>query len=217
VVESLEKGLLVFPGESNLLNKLGDAHFGQRQYSKAMIPYEVYLSKGDSAPDVLKNLGVSYYYEKCADEGLYLLDQCLTLKPNDPTTALFIGLCYKDLKDFKASLDYMNFAAKVAIPSYLSDIYNQQGILYGLTREFRKSIEAYKKAYTLDSAKCELLFKIATTYEESQKDKTLAINYYNAYLKAPKADNKFHRELAAYALERKRKIKEYMIAKGNKP
>jgi predicted Zn-dependent protease len=217
VVETLENGLKVFPEETTLLLKLGDAHFSQRQYSKAINPYEVYLSKGDSSPDVLKNLGISYYYEKCPEEGAFLLEKYLTMKPDDPISALFIGLCYKDLKDFKESIDYLNFAAKIAIPYYLSDIYQQQGILYGLTRNFRKSIEAYKKAYTLDSAKCDLLFRIATTYEEFQKDKSLAINYYNAYLKAPKEDNKYHRELAEYALERKKKIKEYQLIYGKKP
>lgn len=217
VVETLERGLAVFPSETTLLLRLGDAHFGKREYTKAINPYEVVLSGGDSNPDVLKNLGISYYYEKCTEEGLYLLEKCLTTKPNDPVTALFIGLCYKDLKNFKESLDYMNFAAKVAIPYYLSDIYQQQGILYGLTRDFKKSIEAYKKAYSLDSTKCELLFKIATTYEEFQKDKTPAINYYNAYLKAPKENSKYHRELAEYAMERKKKIREYQLIYGKKP
>jgi tetratricopeptide (TPR) repeat protein len=136
------------------------------------------------------------------------------LRPNDPTTALFIGLCYKDLKDIDQSLSYMNFAARTAIPYFMSDIYNQLGILYGLKREFKKSIEALKEAYRLDSTKVDVLFKIATTYEEFQKDKTNALNYYNSYLKAMKEENDYQKSLKVYALERKRVIKEYQIKYG---
>ena len=214
IVETLEKGLRIFPEETTLLTRLGDAHFGKRAYAKATLPYEVYLSLGDSTVDVVKNLGISYYYEKCTDESLYLLEKSLMLRPNDPTTALFIGLCYKDLKDIDQSLSYMNFAARTAIPYFMSDIYNQLGILYGLKREFKKSIEALKEAYRLDSTKVEVLFKIATTYEEFQKDKTNALYYYNAYLKALKEANEYQTGLKVYALERKRVIKEYQLKYG---
>ena len=108
----------------------------------------------------------------------------------------------------------MNFAAKTAIPYYMSDIYNQLGILYGLKREFKKSIEALKDAYSLDSTKVEVLFKIATTYEEFQKDKTNALNFYNAYLKAQKDENNPQIELKKYAIERKKVIKEYQLKYG---
>ena len=73
-------------------------------------------------------------------------------------------------------------------------------------REFKPSIEAFKKAYQLDTTKCSVLFEIATTYEEFQKDKTLAIRYYNAYLKAKKEDNPYHRKLTEYAISRKRQL-----------
>ena len=217
VIETLENGLKAFPEESTLLLKLGDTHFGKRFYSKAINPYEVYLSSGDSVHEVMKNLGICYYYEKCTEEALYLLEKCLTLKPNDPTTALFIGLCYKDLKDIKTSIDYMNFAAKTALPYYLSDIYNQLGILYGLKREFKKSIDALKYAYSLDTTRCEILFKIATTYEEFQKDKSFALKFYNEFLKYAKKENDYQNELITYTQDRKKKIRENLYSKGKMP
>jgi tetratricopeptide (TPR) repeat protein len=97
------------------------------------------------------------------------------------------------------------------MPYFLSDIYYNLGIVYGIHREFKNSIVAFKKAYEVDSTKCNALFEIATTYEEMQKDKTLAIRYYNAYLKARKEDNAYNRKLTEYAIARKR------IIKGDKP
>lgn len=69
----------------------------------------------------------------------------------------------------------------------------------------------------MDTTKCNALFEIATTYEELKRDKTLAIKYYNAYLKATKEDNAYHRKLTAYALARKKKFKEELLHKGEKP
>ncbi|HZK96512.1 MAG TPA: tetratricopeptide repeat protein, partial [Prolixibacteraceae bacterium] len=44
-IETLEKGLEVFPDESILLNRLGDFQYQQQEYAKAIIPYEKYLAK----------------------------------------------------------------------------------------------------------------------------------------------------------------------------
>jgi tetratricopeptide (TPR) repeat protein len=162
---------------------------------------------GDSSPDILKNLGICCYFEKREKEGLYLLEKSFFLNPDYPIVSLYIGLCYKALNQFDKSIEYMNFAAKTATPYYLSDIYYNLGIVYGIHREFKKSIVSFKKAYELDSTKCSALFEIATTYEEMQKDKTLAIRYYNAWLKAKKEDNAYNRKLTDYAIARKRIIK----------
>ncbi len=217
VVGILEKGLAVFPEEPLLLLKLGETYFKKREYAKTVIPYEKYLVKGDSIPDVLKNLGISYFFEKREKEGLVLLEKCLLINPDDPIVALYVGLCFKELNQLGESIDYLNFAAKIAIPYYLSDIYHHLGNAYGLNREFRKSITALQKAYELDTTKCIALFEIATTYEEMQKDKTQAIKYYDAYLKAEKEDNAYHRKLTDYALARKRKFDEQLFFDGKKP
>ena len=140
LVETLEEAIQFFPEETNLLVRLGDAHFAKRAYPKAMEPYEKYLAGGVSEPDVLKNLGISYYYEKRLKEGVDLLDKSLMLKPNDPVTGLFLGLCYKELNEIEESIGYLNFAAKIAVPYYMSDIYNQLGNIYIQKKEYTSGL-----------------------------------------------------------------------------
>lgn len=205
-VKTIEQGLHVFPDETILLNKLGDLHYAKRDYPRAIVAYKKLLSFGDSIPDVVKNLGVSYYYAKKYDEGLYLLEKSLTMKPNDPVAALFTGLCYMELKLLDESISYLRFAAETAIPYYLSDIYNQWGNICIQKKEYKKSVELLKKAYRLDSTKCDILFKIGNTYDVWQKDKSQAIRYYNSYLKSPKEENEMHQKLTEYVLERKKKL-----------
>ena len=69
-----------------------------------------------------------------------------------------------------------------------------------------------KKAYDYDHEKTEILLEIATTYEEFNTDKALALNYYTSYLKmaGEKAKN------AEYANTRIQQIKEYPASKNRK-
>ncbi|MCX6220577.1 MAG: tetratricopeptide repeat protein [Bacteroidia bacterium] len=207
-VETLESGISAFPEENLLFNRLGDLHYSKRNYKKAIVQYEKILATGDSLPGVIKNLGISYYYEKEFKKGIEFLEKSLTLVPNDPVAGLFIGLCYKNLKDNNQSLAYLNFAASIGIPSYMSDIYNQLGNIYTEKKAYGKSIEFLKKAYQLDSTKVDILFKIANNYDLwLTKDKSQALRYYNAYLKSEKEKSDYHRQLTRYAQERKQKIK----------
>lgn len=206
LTETLEMINQFFPEETSFLLKLGDVHYAKRAYSKAIPPYENYLARSDSSPDVLKNLGISYYYEKRLKDGVQMLDKSLMLKPNDPVTGLFLGLCYKELNEIEASIGYLNFAAKIAIPYYMSDIYNQLGNIYIDRKEYKRSVEFLKKAYRVDTTKSEILFKIGNTYDAWQKDKNPAIRYYNSYLNHPKDSTEMHRKLTEYVLERKAKL-----------
>ena len=206
--ETLESGISAFPEEPLLLNRLGDLHYSKRIYKKAIEQYEKLLATGDSLPGVIKNLGISYYYEKEFKKGIELLEKSLMLVPNDPVAGLFIGLCYKNLKDNNQSLAYLNFAAKIGIPYYMSDIYNQLGNIYTEKKAYGKSVEFLKKAYQLDSTKVDILFKIANNYDIwLSKDKSQALRYYNAYLKSEKEKSDYHRQLTKYALERRQKIR----------
>lgn len=217
VIETLEKGLEFFPDESVLLIRLGEFHYHLKEYAKAIISYEKYLAKGDSSPDVMKNLGICCFFEKHTKKGLYLLEKSLQVNPDDPIVGLYIGLCYEASGKLKKSIDYLKFASEIAIPYYLSDIYHHLGNVYDLNQEYKKSIAALKKAYELDSTKCNVLFEIATTYEKMQRNKPLAIKYYNAYLKATKEANTYNRKLTDYAIGRKRKLKEELLSEGKKP
>jgi tetratricopeptide (TPR) repeat protein len=207
-VQTLELGISVFPEETLLFNRLGDLHYSKRNYKKAIEQYEKLLATGDSLPGVIKNLGISYYYEKEFKKGIEFLEKSLTLVPNDPVAGLFIGLCYKNLKDNNQSLAYLNFAASIGIPSYMSDIYNQLGNIYTEKKAYGKSIEFLKKAYQLDSTKVDILFKIANNYDVwLTKDKSQALRYYNAYLKSEKEKSDYNKQLTKYALERRQKLR----------
>jgi tetratricopeptide (TPR) repeat protein len=83
-------------------------------------------------------------------------------------------------------------------------MYHHLGQILGQQRKFKESVAALQKANELDPTNAEVLFEIATTYEEYNSNKTLALNYYRIYLKeAGESGNNVN-----YALTRITKLKE---------
>lgn len=204
VYESGNRALSVFPSNATLLLRQADALFEMKDYERAAFPYETYLVENDSTFDVVKNYAIALFFCKKETKSLELLEKCFYQSPGDQFLSFYIGLCYKNLADYNRSAEFLNSAIACSQPPYLAEMYHHLGQVYGRNREFQKSIEALQKAYELDHEKVEVLYEIATTYEEYNFNKTLALNYYQIYLKTARENAKN----ADYALERIRKIKE---------
>jgi tetratricopeptide (TPR) repeat protein len=111
------------------------------------------------------------------------------------------------MADYENAEKYMQWAIDLTVPDYVSDMYHNLGQIYGQQRKFAESIAALQKANELDPTNAEVLFEIATTYEEFNSNKTLALNYYRLYLKeAGETGNNVD-----YALTRINRIKEEMF------
>jgi tetratricopeptide (TPR) repeat protein len=201
----LELGLERFPHDADLFNLQANHYFGIKQYNDARIAFENYFSaKGDSAYKTLLNYGVSLYFSQQEQKAISILEICAGQIANDPYVLFYLSLSHKKLAQFELAEAYMNAAIESATPYYVPDMYHHLGQIYGQQRKFEESIAALKKANELDPENYEILFEIATTYEEYNSNKTLALNYYNIYLK--EAGEAAHN--ARYALDRMTKIKE---------
>jgi tetratricopeptide (TPR) repeat protein len=202
-----DRGLGLFPGNPSLLLKKADSYFVFKEYENAMYAYEAYLAVGDSTLDVLKNYGICLYFGKQEEKALQMLDRCYQATINDPIVNFYMGACYKKLKQFDESAGFLELAIETATPSYLADIYHHLGQVYGLQRRFEESIRAYQKALEIDPSKGELYFSIASTYEEFNANKVVALHYYREYIKTvgEKGAN------TDYALSRIEKIKEELF------
>jgi tetratricopeptide (TPR) repeat protein len=129
------------------------------------------------------NYGISSYFAKDEKKAISVLEVCLSQTMNDPYVLFYLSLSHKKLNYFQISEDYMNAAIEAATPAYLPEMYHHLGQIYGQQRKFEESIAALQKANKLDPENVEVLFEIATTYEEFNSNKTLALNYYRIYLK----------------------------------
>jgi len=141
-----------------------------------------------------------------------VLEKCETLNPNDPYVMFYLSLCYKKLAKLEDAEFYMQLAIELSMPGFLPEMYHHLGQILGQQRKFEESIEALKKANELAPDSYEVLFEIATTYEEFNANKTLALNYYQVYLQEAGESAKN----VNYALERIKKIKEDLFFEETK-
>ena len=133
-----------------------------------------------------------------------VLTLCSTMVPNDPFVLFYKILNHKQLAEYQDAEKFMEYAIDMSIPDYLAEMYHHLGQIHGQQREFEESVEALNKSYELNPNNHEVLFEIATTYEEYNSNKTLALNYYRIYLKEAGESGKN----INYALDRITKIKE---------
>ena len=199
------KGLHEFPNDAELILERAYYFYRSKRYALAMVSFSKYL-KIENAPsyDIQMNYGISTYFAGFEEDALETFNELFTLNPNDPLVMYYKSLCFKKLKNFEESEKMMQWAIDASLPDYVGDMYHHLGQIYGQQRKFPESIKALQKANELNPGKFEILFEIATTYEEFNSNKTLALNYYRLYLKEANESAKN----VNYAFERITKLKE---------
>jgi tetratricopeptide (TPR) repeat protein len=205
IMATIEKGLEQFPGDAGLILEKANFFFKTKRYGPAMIHFQKYFqADGDSIYEIAMNYAISTYFSKKENKALEILGDLFRANPNDPFVHFYMSLCNKRLKNFEEAEKMMTWAIESSIPDYVSEMQHHLGQIYGQQRKYKESIEALQKSYELKPINHEVLFEIATTYEEFNSNKTLALNYYRIYLEnvGDGAKN------VNYALDRITKLKE---------
>jgi tetratricopeptide (TPR) repeat protein len=207
-VSLIENGLEQFPGDPDFYLEMASFQFGLRNYEKAMTDFENYYSAGgDSVYKINLNYAISSYFAGDEQKSMKVLKSLYSLNPNDSFVLFYRSLCNKKLANYAEAEEFMEGAIDMSCPTYLPEMYHHLGQILGQQRKFEESIEALKKAYELNPSAHEVLFEIATTYEEFNSNKTLALTYYRIYLKEGGEEAKN----VTYALNRIERIKEDMF------
>ena len=184
IIDLIDTSLTVFPDNVELLFEKAKFFFRKKNYVQAEEAYQKYFEAGgDSVYDVTVNYGISTYFAKHVEKALETFNHLNRANPNDPIVMYYQGLCYRKLNNFEEAEKYVKWAIEGSTPEYVADMYHILGQIYGQQRMFKESIEALVKANHMDPSNKEVLFEIATTYEEFNSNKTLALNYYRLYLK----------------------------------
>lgn len=205
VMDTVEKGLLEFPNDAGLLLEQAMFLYRKKRYPLAMNSFEKYLAVEKEPPyEILMNIGISTYFAEFEEKALAIFKDLMNQNPNDPLVMYYQSLCYKKMNDFEKSEELMEWAIDASTPAYVAEMYHHLGQIFGQQRKFTESIQALEKSYKHNPKKPEVLFEIATTYEEFNSNKTLALNYYRIYLKESGEGGKN----TTYALNRIEKLKE---------
>ncbi|MFW6257177.1 MAG: tetratricopeptide repeat protein [Prolixibacteraceae bacterium] len=208
-VALLEQGLQQFPGDANLYLNFANLYFGGKQYELAAKNFEKYFHFGGDTVNFKTrlNYGICTYLSGDEKKALNILRDIYFSNPNDAILLFYVSLCHKKMKNFENAESFMEGAIDMSYPGWLSEMYHHLGQIYGQQRKFKESIDALKKSHEFDPSNPEVLFEIATTYEEYNANKTLALTYYRIYLKEAGQGGKN----INYALKRIDRIKEELF------
>jgi len=182
IVRIADRALYNFPENPAILIREANSLYAIKEYKEARPAFEQYLAKNDSVFDVLENYGITLYFVNEDLQARRMMEKCFTLEPSNQFVNYYLGLICKRLGDLPNSVEYLNMAIAASQPAYLTEMYHHLGQVFGLQREFKKSIEALQKAYQCNPLRTEILVEIATTWEESDSDKRKALIYYQEYL-----------------------------------
>ncbi len=208
ILATFDRALKQFPANDELFLERANFYLKIKKYEEAKNDFENYFAaQGDTIYDIYLNYAICKYFSSDENEALAKLKDLFRANPNDPLVQFYMALCYKKMNNLPEAEKYMQWAIDASYPEYLPKFYHHLGQIYGLDRKFEESIAALKKANELDPTDFEVLFEIATTYEEFNNNKTLALTYYRLYLKeaGESAQN------MNYVLDRITKIKEDMF------
>ncbi len=181
VIRISERVLYFFPENSAIMIRAANSLHAMKEYSESIPFYESYLAKNDSTFDIMKNYGLSLYFDQENIKSREILEKCFQLEQDDPILNFYLGLVCRKLSDIPKSIEYLNLAIS-ATKKGMTEMFHCLGQNYGLQREFEKSIAALKEAYECNPDKKEYLVEIASTYEEFSKNQKPALEYYNEYL-----------------------------------
>ncbi len=183
IVRTSDRALYFVPENPAILLREANSLYTLKEYVEARPCFERYLAQSDSIFDVLENYGITLYFVQEDIKAREILEKCFVLDPTNPYVNFYLGLICKRQADFQKSTEYLKMAIATSQPAYLTEMYHLLGQVYGLQREFEKSIDALQEAYQCNPLRTEILVEIATTYEEFGSNKKLALNYYQRYLK----------------------------------
>jgi tetratricopeptide (TPR) repeat protein len=183
IIRTSDRALYFFPENPAVLLREANSLYSLKEYQEARPCFERYLAQSDSVFDVLENYGITLYFVQDDIKAREILEKCNALDPTNPFVNFYLGLICKRQVDFSKSVEYLRMAIATSQPAYLTEMHHLLGQIFGLQREFEKSIKALQEAYQCNPLSTEILVEIATTYEEFGSNKKLALNYYQRYLK----------------------------------
>jgi tetratricopeptide (TPR) repeat protein len=109
LVEPLLKELQARPNDVQLLNRIGNTYYDNKEYSKAIEYYEKSLAIKPDDADVRTDMGTAIWYQGDADGALKQYERSLSYQPTHGHTLFNMGIVrWHGKKDPKGALEAWN-------------------------------------------------------------------------------------------------------------
>ncbi|MCY1634513.1 tetratricopeptide repeat protein [Marinifilum sp. D737] len=177
------KGLETYPNNHLIQKKKAQCLVGLEWYENALNIYKDLETRKKLNLSGYKQLGVCYMQTRQYENAIKSFLACGETFEKDPMLNFYLGVCHSRLNDNKKGIEYLNNSLVYITPAIKSSIHLYLAKAYSATREFEKAVIEYKKHFELDNSNPEVLYEIATTYEEFGDNKKKALKYYSQYIR----------------------------------
>lgn len=175
-------GLKTFPNNSMLLKKKAQVLIGLEWYDNALsILKELKTNNKLTAPEN-RQLGICYMQTRQYEDALKAFADCGPSFAKDPMINFHTGICYARLDQHENGIKFLEDALFYITPPIEASIHLFLAKSYGANRQFEKAIASYKKHFEMNNTNPDILYEIATTYEEFGKNKSKALVYYTKFI-----------------------------------
>ena len=192
------------------LNIIGLYYKTLEEYEKSFEYFDkaIQLDKTYKAPYF--NKGIIYYLKKDYKNAEKYFLLFLEIEENDFLSLLYLGYCYKDIKNYDKAIEYLEKAIKVMPDSYdkKSEVFAQAGISYFRNYKIKQSVKYMIKGFKTSSNDFEFIKDIYKIYEANkQYSKALLYNNYLLKNNPNEYEYRFNRAKMLYLLDKNKAAK----------
>jgi len=205
----INKGLQLDSTNVLLYQLLARSKYKQKDYDSTVYYLKRITGVVDLNAYYNKMLGYSYIQIDSFDRAIYYLQKSLTDDGSKEYAYYYLATAYDELDNEANALFYYKKALEEGISSNVPNYHRNIAKLYNENNQLKEAIPHYKDAYKYSDDPV-LLFYLARACDVYYKDKSIAINYYNKYIKSKHE----HAEYKDYAKSRMRILKEAKHQRG---
>jgi tetratricopeptide (TPR) repeat protein len=178
----ITNGLNIFPNNIILLKKKAQVLIGLEWYDNALTILKELKANNQLSKAEHKQLGICYMQTRQYEEALKAFASCGATFEKDPMINFHTGICYARISQHEKGIKYLEDALFYITPPIEASMHLFLAKSYGATRQFEKAVISYQNHFEMDNTNPDILYEIATTYEEFGSNKDNALAYYTKFI-----------------------------------
>ncbi len=190
----------------NLL--MAQCQYRQKAYDSTVFYLENIRYEIDLSPYFNKMFGYSYIQIDSFEKSIPYLEKALMDDGSKEYAHYYLATAYEKLENEDYAFHHYQKALEEAISDNVDLYHRNLAKIHNENDRLKKAIEHYQDAYKYGKDPV-VLFFLARASDIYYKDKQIAINYYNRYIKSGHTDEAYIK----YSKERKRYLKEQLHLK----
>lgn len=166
-------------------------HYLDTNYPEAVKKFERCLELNDTSNFVSKNLGYSYFKNKNFENAKTYLEMAFKRDSTNAELCYMTGMACSYSVYKKQGVEYLTKSIDLLTPSplLLSRIYTELGKANTGYYKYNEALNAYLKAYELNTTDTLLVFTIASHYDTCIKNQRKALEYYQKFMETRPVNN----------------------------